>query len=188
MNIMNISEQYMFGPYMMIIPVFNYDNTTNIYIPKKYNIWYNFWSGDIISGGQYLENITIPLSEIPIYIHEGSILIMSQISQWANQLYPWNELEVRLYKGENATFIYFNDDGKDRLSLENKKFTTITFTWIDSKNELIIGQRDGKYDGMVSNITMNIVIVSKGYGVGVNVTTNPNKTVVYTGSAMTINF
>ena len=108
-------------------PVFNYDNTTKIYVPKKYTL-YNFWTGETVSGYQYLQNIVVPISEIPLHIHEGSILIMAAISQYANQLYPWNELEVRLYQGGDATFVYFNDDGKTRQSLSNNDDTTITFT------------------------------------------------------------
>jgi len=187
MGVMNKSEQFMFGPYIMVTPVFNYDNTTNIYVPKKYT-WYDFWTGETVTGGQYLQNVVVPLSEIPLHVHEGAILVMAPISQWANQLYPWNELEVRLYGGGDATFVYFNDDGKTRQSLSSNAFTTITFTWTDSKKELVIGARQGKYDGMVASIKMNIVVVSKGHGVGVNATTNPDKTVTYTGASITVNF
>ena len=113
---------------------------------------------------------------------------MAPVSQYANQLYPWNELEVRLYGGGDASFLYFNDDGKDRFSLKNNEFTTVLFEWNDSKKSLSIGARQGKYTGMVDSIKMNIVVVSKGHGVGVNVTANPDKTVTYTGAAMTVNF
>eukprot|EP00483_Globobulimina_turgida_P004178 UN04186 len=162
----------MFGPYILVSPVFNYDNTTDIYVPVKYNKWYNFWNGQTVNGGTFMENVVIPLIEIPLFVHEGSILLLGAMSQWAHQNYPWNELEVRLYGGADASFIYFNDDGKDRFSLRDNKFTTVLFEWSDSKKQLTIGARQGQYDGMVNSIKLNIVLVAQGHGVGVNVTPN----------------
>ena len=44
---------------------------------------------------------------------------------------------------------------------------------------LTIGQRNGTFAGMASSITLNIVVVEEGHGVGVNVTQKPDKTVLY---------
>ena len=63
----------MFGPYMMVSPVFNYDNTTSIYTPKKYN-WIDFWTGDMVQGGQYLNDVVVPLSQIPLHVHQGIVI------------------------------------------------------------------------------------------------------------------
>ena len=185
-NAYNASTQFMFGPCLLVSPVFEYDNSTNIYLPNKYAKWYDFWTGQSVEGGVYLEDVIVALEEIPIHVHEGSILILAPFMQYANEKYPWNELEVRLYGGEDAQFIYFNDDGKDRLSLDNGQYFTILFEWNDAKKTLTIGEREGSYDGMISSIMLNIVVVSEGHGIGVNVTSNPDKSVVYTGDAMTV--
>ena len=185
---MRIETSFMFGPYLLVSPVFSDDNTTDIYLPQKYPIWYDFWSGRSVNGGAYLEKLEVALSMIPIYAHCGSILLMAPLSQFANEHYPWKELEVRLYPGCDASFVYFNDDGKDRFSLEQDKFTTVSFEWDDANKELKIGARKGRYDGMAQQITLNIVVVAKGHGVGVNVTADPDKTVAYSGDAITVNF
>merc|ERR1740131_207802 len=126
-----------------------------------------------------MQGVEVPLAEIPLHVHCGSIVVLAPPSQWAMQLYPWQRLEVRVYPGGDGEFLYFNDDGTDRFSLRDGLFTTIRFEWKDAAGQLVIGARNGKYDGMASNITMNIVLVKEGHGVGVNETADPDKTVTY---------
>lgn len=108
----------MFGQNILVSPVYKYDNTTNIYFPIKYN-WYCFWSAKYIKGGTYMKNMTVPLNQIPLFIFEGSIIIMADYMQYTLEKYPWIQLEIRIYPGKNGSNILYNDNGKDKYSGEN---------------------------------------------------------------------
>ena len=189
--IYNIYKQFMFGPYLLISIILK-NNKTNIYLPNgdnnKYKYWYDFWNGTKYDSNQWLNNFYSPMNIIPIHIHSGSILIMGPFVQYSTQI-PWNELEIRIYPGNNANFTLFEDDGFERDSVKNNHYTLIRFIWNDINNTLNIDKRsNGSFDGMIMERIFNIVIVSENHGVGVNYTQNVNKSIIYNGQAMQLHF
>ena len=185
-KVYNIYDQFMFGPSLLVSPVYTDENVTDIYLPSKYKKYYDFWTGETVNGGQWLYNSSVPLDKIAIHAHEGSILIMGPFVQYSTQI-PWFELEIRIYPGQNANFTLFEDNFQDRLSIENDEISLITFEWNDNKKEMHISDRKGGgYDGMINERIFNFVLVKTGHGIGVNITTDPDAIVDYTGVAMTI--
>ena len=186
-NVYNKSTQYMFGPNLLVSPVYKYDNTTDVYFPVKYNTWYCFWTGKIITGGTYIQDMVVPLAQIPLYVKEGSIIILGPFTQYAFEKYPWNELEIRIYPGSDGTFELYNDDGKSKNSLEMDQYILIQFNWNDSDKTMTINNIIGSYNGMSTEIIMNFVIVSTTNGIGVN-TSTPDKTIIYNGTQSVVKF
>ena len=88
--------------------------------------------------------------------------------------YSWEEsnepLEVRIYKGADGSFVLYEDEG-DNYNYENGAYSTIEFIWNDKANTLLIGKRQGSFDGMELTRKFNIVLVSEGNGVGIENTT-----------------
>eukprot|EP01084_Bolivina_argentea_P098952 177890_1 len=187
--IANSYSQFMFGMNLLIAPVFNDDNITSVYFPKNdastKHIWWNFWTGEYQLAGATV-HINVPLYEIPIYVKSGSILILGPIVQYSNEK-KWDKLEIRIYKGDNGEFTLFEDDFFTRNSVENNKYTLISFTWNESSQQLTIGDRIGSFDTMIPQRTFDIILVKGGHGVGVNVTTNPDKSVNYNGKSVIVN-
>ncbi|ETO03826.1 alpha-glucosidase, partial [Reticulomyxa filosa] len=102
---------------------------------------------------------------------------------------PWYVLEIRVYRGMDGKFVLYEDNGLDRFSIQNKKYSTIVFQWQENTKTLSISQRTGSFPGMITTIRQfNIVLVANNHGVGVNDTAVPDKVVFYTGSAVQVNF
>ena len=124
-----------------------------------------------------------PLSQMPLYVRGGSIVPMGPMIQYATQ--SIDPLEIRVYKGQDASFTLYEDEG-DTYNYETGKYSTIQFTWSDSAKQLTIGARNGSYTGMPANRTFNIVWVAANHGVGLGVTATPDKVVAYNGSATVV--
>ena len=74
-------------------------------------------------------------------------------------------MEIRVYKGADATFTLYEDEG-DTYNYENGKYATIPFTWNDAAGQLTIGARSGSFTGMPASRTFNIVWVGANHGEG----------------------
>eukprot|EP01084_Bolivina_argentea_P289598 497325_1 len=188
-NVKLIEDQYMFGPNMLISPVSNDNNITNVYLPKteQYDFYYNFWNGSTVIAGKWYNNQYVQLSQISIYIPSGSIILMAPYLKWSNEI-PWTPIEVRIYRGNDAYFILFEDDGVSKDSISTNQFTEIAFIWTDATNTLTINDRKGSYDQMLTERFFNIVLVTDNHGIGVNVTQNVDKIVSYVGQKVIVNF
>jgi alpha-D-xyloside xylohydrolase len=84
---------------------------------------------------------------------------------------------TNLYEDENDNYIY-----------EKGVHATIDFHWDDANRRLTIDDRKGSFPGMLKQRSFNIVIVGKDHGTGVEITDNPDKTLVYQGERQIVPF
>jgi alpha-D-xyloside xylohydrolase len=173
----NIGDQFMYGPAFLVNPVTEPAASTRpLYLPKAR--WYDFWSGTSSEGGQVVDG-PAPLERMPLYIRAGSIVPMGPDLEWSTQK-PADPLEVRVYRGADGDFTLYEDEN-DTYNYEKGVYSTISFHWDDGKQSLTIGERQGKFPGMLSARTFRVVFVGENHGVGVNATDEPDKTVKYSG-------
>ena len=72
-TVLSIADQYMFGPGIMVAPVYEFKaRTRNLYLPSDCG-WYDIYSGAYIKGGMLVQSLA-PLERIPLYVKEGSII------------------------------------------------------------------------------------------------------------------
>ena len=90
-------------------------------------------------------------------------------------------------QGADGHFTLYEDEN-DNYNYENGRFSTIEFFWNDSEKSLNISKRDGEFPGMLESRTFHVLLVREGFGTGEKVTSNPDKTVTYSGEKMTLNF
>jgi alpha-D-xyloside xylohydrolase len=181
-NVFNIKDQFMFGPALLVNPVTAAGATTkSIYLPA--GTWYDFWTGSTVTGGSRM-TVNAPLNQIPLYVRAGSIVPMGPIIQYATQ--SADPLEIRVYRGKDATFTLYEDEG-DGYNYETGRYATITFTWNEAAKQLSIGARNGTYTGMPASRTFNIVWVAANHGAGGAVTATADQTVPYSGAAVVVN-
>jgi alpha-D-xyloside xylohydrolase len=179
--IATIQDQYMFGPAFLVNPVTEQspaDQKRNVYLPKSAR-WFDFWTGATYDGGQTIE-AAAPIETIPLYIKAGSIVPMGPFLQYATEK-PEGAIELRIYPGANGTFTLYEDEN-DTYNYEKGKFSNIAFSWDDAAKTLTIGKRDGAFLGMVKDRTINVVLVSKEKGTGVDISNTVDKEIKYTGS------
>jgi alpha-D-xyloside xylohydrolase len=68
----NLDQQYMFGPDLLVAPVFNAHGTVEFYLPA--GTWTNFFTGESIDGGLWVTE-SHGFDSLPLYVRAGSPLL-----------------------------------------------------------------------------------------------------------------
>ena len=199
---LNINNQYMFGKSLLVCPVtkpmyskiigkgnetaivedFSRIKDEKVYLPNGAD-WIDFWTGEQYSGGQTVTKET-PLDVIPLYVKAGSILPLGPTVQYASEK-KWDNLEIRIYPGADGEFTLYEDEN-DNYNYEKGLYSTITFTWDDSKKALTIKDRKGSFPGMLGERKFNIVSVSKINGTGMSLIEKFDKVITYNGKKVLV--
>jgi alpha-D-xyloside xylohydrolase len=186
---LDINDEYMFGKSLLVCPVtnpmysketkedFSTIKTRELYLPKGTD-WYDFWTGEKFAGGQTIKK-EAPIDIIPLYVKAGSIFPVGPKVQFATEK-KWDNLEIRVYEGVNGEYTLYEDEN-DNYNYEKGIFSTITFSWDNTKKVLTINDRKGTFPGMLSGRKFNIVKVSTGNGTGMDEVGKYNKVVDYAG-------
>src|SRR3972149_4586077 len=173
----------MFGKAFLVAPVTESDvNEWNVYLPKSI-AWYDFWTGDKHGGGQMITKET-PIEIIPLYVKAGSILSIGPRVEYATEK-NWDTLEIRIYPGADGEFTLYEDEN-DNYNYEKGTYSTITFTWDDTKKNLTISDRKGSFIGLFSERIFRIIKVSSDNGIGTDTAKTYDKVITYNGNKITI--
>jgi alpha-D-xyloside xylohydrolase len=156
--------------------------TRPVYLPAGTR-WYDFWTGQIISGGQTI-NADAGIDKIPLLVRAGSIIPLGPFIQYAAEK-PADPVELRIYPGADGSFTLYEDEN-DNYNYEKGVHATIAFHWDDAKRQLTIDDRIGSFPGMLKQRSFNLIIVGKDHGTGVETTGNPDNTAVYQGERQVI--
>jgi alpha-D-xyloside xylohydrolase len=176
---LNIGDQYLFGPWILVTPVTTAGATTrSVYLPAANAAWYNFWTGAPSPAGRRVD-ASAPIETLPLFIRPGSILPMGPFLQYSSEK-PADPLELRIYPGANGSFTLYEDEG-DSYRYEKGAHATITLAWDDAAKTLTISKRAGDFPGMLKERTFNVVLVRENHGNGVAITETPDKVVKYSG-------
>ncbi len=177
-----VSDQFMFGPALLISPVTKEGATRRaLYLPASNN-WIDFWTGKRVSGGQSI--ITkAPLDKIPIFAKAGSIIPFGPLAE-SSSAKP-DPIDLRIYPGANVDFTLYEDEG-DNYDYEHGAYSEIPIHWDDNANRLTIGNRRGSFPGMIKRRTFRVVIVRDGHGAGIELSSVPDVTVEYEGRAASV--
>lgn len=167
-------DQFLFGKNLLIAPIlhpqytdekstfsdakidFTLPKEEEIYLPQG-SAWYDLWNNRLYEGGQNIV-VQTTIDKTPVFVRQGSILPVGPDVQWVTQK-PWDNLEIRIYPGADATFTLYEDDGES-YDYEQGKFSTIKFQWNDKAQRLTIGAREGDFKGMLKQRTFKIVVVN----------------------------
>ncbi len=182
-NTRDIGDQFMFGPSILVSPVLQAnENRRTLYLPDS-SAWYDFWTGVSQNGGREID-ADAPLDRIPLYVRAGSILPLGPEIEYADEK-PAGPIELRIYPEADGTFELYQDAG-DSYDYENGAHSVIPLHWSQATRTLTIGDRVGHYPEMLGSIQFNVVWVSAGHGAGVAPVGSPDKTVEYTGKAISV--
>ncbi len=156
--------------------------TRTVYLPSGTQ-WIDFWTGEVLSGGRSVV-ADAPIDKIPLMVRSGSIIPMGPFVQYSTER-PADPIELRIYPGANGSFTLYEDEN-DNYDYEKGVYSTIEFSWDDSRRQLRIDARKGSFPGMLKARTFHVLIVRKGHGTGVEVTDNPDKVISYQGEQQTV--
>ena len=140
----NISDQYMFGPSLMVCPVYEYGDTTRtVYLPEG-KIWYDYYTDSTYWGGQTIE-ADAPYERIPLFVPSGAILISGKDVHYVDE-HSADVLTVDLYAGSEGHFLLYEDDGTTN-AYENGAFSVIPISFTEDEHacNINIGRIGGNY-------------------------------------------
>jgi alpha-D-xyloside xylohydrolase len=137
---MEVTDQYMMGPSILVAPVFTGQTERKVVLPK--GNWYDFYTGALMGNGETI-TIKTKLELIPLFVKDGAIIPMLSSKELKDS--DNTSLEVRHYGTKENTFQLYNDDGE-------------TFNYEKGDNTLlelkVVKGKDGKLKGQ-SNFIKN---------------------------------
>jgi alpha-D-xyloside xylohydrolase len=173
----NVGDQFMFGPALLVNPVTEPAATErHLYLPKTK--WYDFWTGSETEGGKAVDS-PAPLERIPLFVRAGSIVPMGPDLQYSAEK-PADPIELRVYRGADGDFTIYEDEN-DNYDYEKGDYATIAIHWDDAQHALALGERQGKFPGMLEKRTFRIVLVGLNHGTGIEPAAKADKVVEYSG-------
>jgi alpha-D-xyloside xylohydrolase len=185
-NVYGIPDQYMFGPAFLVNPVTQQlysgsharttPGTRNVYLPAAAK-WYDFWTGQPLDAAA-------PIATLPLYVRAGFIVLMGPEVEYATQR-TTAPTELRIYPGADGEFTYYEDEN-DTYDYEKGSFSTFKFRWNDKLRQFTISDRRGTFPGMAAGRTFKVVVVKPGHGVGGELTSQAEKSVIYLGKALSV--
>jgi len=154
----NISDQFMFGPSLIVSPVYSYGaRSREIYLPAG-NDWFDFYTGTHFEGGQKI-TVEAPYDRIPLFVKAGSVIPVGPDIQYSNEK-PDAPITIIVFRGQDGEFTLYEDEGVN-YNYENGEYSNIPFSYSEMDGTLTIGQREGQYEGMSTARSFNIVTVDQ---------------------------
>jgi alpha-D-xyloside xylohydrolase len=184
-EVKGISDQYLFGPALMICPVYLYKaREREVHFPGNGG-WYDIYSGKFHEGNQ-TRMVAAPYEQVPIYAAAGSIIPMGPEIQYVGEK-PGAPLTVFVYAGQDGTFTLYEDEGIN-YNYEKGAYSTIVLSYDDESRTVIIGDRTGSYEGMPLERQFNLVLVSPDQPSPLAYDARAQQSVNYSGQAISIHF
>ncbi len=182
-KVLSIGDQFMFGPALLINPVTEYKaRLRSVYLPAGTG-WYLLRSGTYFGGGQTIQ-ADAPYTEIPIFVKEGSIIPCGPEIQYTTEQ-PADPIRLFIYTGASGSFRLYEDENVN-YNYENDKFSVIPLNYHEEDRVLTIGEREGKFPGMLETRTFEIVWIGDDRPAGLDFQTKPDITVTYNGTQLSI--
>lgn len=180
----SIADQYMFGPSLLVNPVYEYQaRSRKVYLPAG-NDWYDFYTGAYQAGGQSI-TAAAPYERMPLLVKEGSIIPVGPDLQYTAEK-PADPITLYIYTGRDASFTLYEDEGVN-YNYEKGAYSKIPFYYNQAKKLLTIGKRKGSFAGMLTNRTFNVVFITKTNGGSPDrPDSKPAATIHYNGEAVSV--
>ena len=160
----NIGDQYMFGNAFLVAPVYAYNaRSREVYFPKG-SIWYDFYTGKVVSDGGETKLADAPYSRMPLFVRSGAIVPFGPEIEYTDQK-PADMINLYVYAGENGEFTLYEDENLN-YNYEKGAYAMIPFKYDNATSTLTIGDLEGSYPGMPATREFNIIKVSPGHPVG----------------------
>lgn len=184
-NVLNIDDQFMFGPSIMVNPVYEFNaRSRNVYLPATAG-WYDFFSGKHYAGGQTI-NADAPYTNIPVFVREGAILPVGPEIQFTTQK-PADPITLFVFSGKDGHFTLYEDENTN-YNYEKGAYALIPFSFKDDTRTLVIGSRTGRFAGITEKRTFNIVFVTPDKPGKFTFDATPDKVITYDGTEQKITF
>ncbi|MCD6509005.1 MAG: glycoside hydrolase family 31 protein, partial [Thermoprotei archaeon] len=104
-NVRKIDLEYLFGPNLLVIPVFNEEGYVEYYLPL--GTWLNWWDRGLVQGGVWRRE-KVPLDRIPLFVRENSLIPRINPMNYVGERRV-KEVRLEVFLKDKAHFHYFFD-------------------------------------------------------------------------------
>ncbi|HRN58088.1 MAG TPA: glycoside hydrolase family 31 protein, partial [Agriterribacter sp.] len=182
-NVKNIGDQYMFGPSLLVSPVYTYKaGSRSVYLPAGQG-WYDLYTGGYRAGGQQITAVA-PYERMPVFVKEGSIIPFGPQIEFTGEK-PADDITLYVYTGEDGSFTLYEDEGVN-YNYEKGNYSNIPITYNEANKTLTIGKREGAYNGMLKNRLFRIVWVTRNKSTALDFSLPADTAIAYNGNEQTI--
>jgi len=184
-KVFNIGDQYMFGPALLVCPVYQYKaREREVYLPESKG-WYDAYTGAFLDGGKTI-NASAPYDRMPLFVKAGSILPIGPEIEYTGQKSD-EPITLLIYTGSDANFKLYEDEGTN-YNYEKGKYAIIAIDWNQKEESLTIGKREGEFNKMLKERTFKVAFVSKDKRIGIDLENCKFKVVKYTGNEIIVKY
>ena len=179
----DIATQYLFGPALLVSPVYEPGaDSREVYLPAGAD-WYDFDSGEKHAGGTTLD-APAPLTRMPLFVRAGSIVPTGPAIQHAGESLN-APLTLNVYTGAGGRFEIYEDDGLS-YDYEHGAWSRIPVSYDDASGTLEVGARIGSFDGMAAQRRIHVRWIDGPGDTAADFDAEPDATLDYTGGPLTI--
>jgi oligosaccharide 4-alpha-D-glucosyltransferase len=156
----NAGDEFMWGENILVAPVLEKNAIRRkIYLPE--GKWYSFNDTTVTEGNKWVDK-NLSITNIPVYIKEGSIIPMctKTIKENAGS-YKGDTLIIHYYmSGKPSVYNLYQDDGSTKNSIASNRYELITVNAAPMADEvkITVSSNNGMYAGkpVKRNITLII--------------------------------
>jgi alpha-D-xyloside xylohydrolase len=182
-NVLNIGDQFMFGPALLVNPVTEYKAISRqVYLPDNAG-WYDLKSGKYYKGGQTIQ-ADAPYTDMPLFVRAGSILPCGPEIQYSDEKAA-NPIHLFVYTGADGSFTLYEDENVN-YNYEQGKFAMIPLSYNEKDHILTIGNRQGEFPGMLATRTFEVVWIGAQKPSDLDFLSKPDVVVTYDGRQQSI--
>ncbi len=182
-KVLNIDDAFMFGPSLLINPVYKYkERSRKVYLPAGQG-WYDLYSGKYYKGGQEI-NAGATYERMPVFVKEGSIIPMGPALQYTSEKVA-DPVTLYVYTGKDAKFSLYEDEGIN-YNYEKGSFSTIDLSYSESSKTLTIGDRKGSFNDMLQKRSFRIVWINPAKPVELSFDKEKATMIKYEGKALSL--
>lgn len=181
--VLNIDDQYMFGPSLLINPVYEYkQRSRQLYLPKSAG-WYDLYSGKWYAGGQKII-ADAPYEQMPAFVKAGSIVPFGPALQYTSEK-PADTITLNIYTGADASFNLYEDEGTN-YNYEKEAYTVIPIKYSEATKTITIGDCKGSFNGMLSKRIFRINVITPAKTKSLDFDAKCDKQVFYQGKRLLV--
>lgn len=156
----DIDNQYFWGKDVLVAPVLEKGATSRtILFPDGKWVDYNNPS-EVYNGGDRIE-YKAPLEVLPLFVRAGSFIPQADYKMENTGDYKTSQYTIQYFPidGVESSYTMYEDDCKSTRSLQDNKYSLITFKGSDNNNKISIEiKNNGTYDNAPVKKKMSIVV------------------------------
>lgn len=156
-TVLNIGDQFLFGPSLLVSPVYQYrQRSRELYLPKHAG-WYDLYSGKWYAGGQRI-NAAASYERTPVFVKAGSIIPFGPALQYSSEKAA-DTITLNIYAGADASFKLYEDEGNN-YNYEHGAFSIIPIKYAETGRTVTLEERKGRFTGMLEKRIFRINIIT----------------------------